>query len=85
MTPTSDQTVLITGATSGIGYHTALNLARQGAQVLITGRNTPSLEQLQAYADVASVQLFHAAGLPPASWLPLPEHRPLPIATLANR
>src|SRR5262249_9502681 len=27
------------GATSGIGYHTALGLAHQGARVLITGRD----------------------------------------------
>jgi len=45
---------------------------------------TPREEQLQARADVASVQLLTAACLPPASWLPLPEHRRRPIATLAN-
>jgi hypothetical protein len=35
----------------------------------------PHLQQLQARTDVASVQLFHATGMPPASRLPLPEHR----------
>jgi NADP-dependent 3-hydroxy acid dehydrogenase YdfG len=34
------RTVLLTGATAGIGYQTARVLAERGAQVPITGRDT---------------------------------------------
>ena len=33
------KTILVTGATSGIGFYTARNLASKGAQVIITGRD----------------------------------------------
>jgi NAD(P)-dependent dehydrogenase (short-subunit alcohol dehydrogenase family) len=33
--------VLVTGATSGIGYYSALEIARMGASVIIVGRNLP--------------------------------------------
>lgn len=36
----SEPTALVTGATAGIGLHTAHGLARQGMTVLITGRTT---------------------------------------------
>ena len=33
------KTVLVTGATAGIGFHTAASLAAKGARVCVTGRN----------------------------------------------
>jgi NAD(P)-dependent dehydrogenase (short-subunit alcohol dehydrogenase family) len=35
------KTVLVTGATAGIGFHTAASLAAMGARVFVTGRNEP--------------------------------------------
>ena len=34
------KTVVITGATSGIGYYSALDIAKMGARVLVVGRNS---------------------------------------------
>lgn len=46
--------VLITGATAGIGRHTALHLARRGLHVIATGRRRAALDTLRS----------EAAGLP---------------------
>jgi NAD(P)-dependent dehydrogenase (short-subunit alcohol dehydrogenase family) len=46
--PMQGRTVLVTGGTGGIGYHTARFLARWGAQVLITGREPATGEQAAA-------------------------------------
>jgi retinol dehydrogenase 12 len=43
----SGKTVLITGATSGIGYETAREIARRGADIVFTARNTSRGEQVR--------------------------------------
>lgn len=47
----TDRTVLVTGATSGIGRETALQLARMGARVLIHGRAEAT--SLRAVSDLS--------------------------------
>ncbi|HZS38539.1 MAG TPA: SDR family oxidoreductase [Polyangia bacterium] len=49
----NSQTVLITGATAGIGRHAALYLVRRGHHVIATGRNRDALAALEAEASSA--------------------------------
>lgn len=57
------KTVLITGATSGIGKETAIALAKLGATVVITSRHQETGEQARKDISTASrndaVQVFH--------------------------
>lgn len=46
MSRISDQTVLITGAASGIGYQTALELSRRGARLIVVDRDESGLQAL---------------------------------------
>lgn len=58
----SGKRVLVTGVTSGIGEHTVLELARQGAEVVMAARSEPKLQS--AMDDVRRM-------LPDASLVPL--------------
>ena len=58
------KTCLVTGATAGIGKETALGLARQGATVVVAGRNrercTATVEQIKAQTGNSSVDFLLA-------------------------
>ena len=58
----SGQTILVTGATSGVGRETALALARLGARVLVHGRDRERGE--------AVVEKIRRAGAPDSTFIP---------------
>ena len=45
------KTILVTGASSGIGRATAIECAKLGAKVIITGRNEERLQQTYAQLE----------------------------------
>ena len=48
MNPLREQTIVITGASSGIGLATARRAAKAGAKVVLAARNAPALEEAVA-------------------------------------
>ncbi len=70
MKPFDGQLALVTGASKGIGAATALGLAAAGAHVVLTGRDTRALEQVEeaihasgGHATIAPVDLTESDGV----------------------
>ncbi|MFO0595120.1 MAG: SDR family oxidoreductase [Myxococcaceae bacterium] len=53
-TPAKTKTILLTGATSGIGYQSALQLAKQGHHVVMVGRDRAKTEKCVAEVKQAT-------------------------------
>lgn len=52
----ADKTILITGASSGIGKATAIECSKMGATLIITGRNSERLQQTYDFLDQSNGQ-----------------------------
>src|SRR6478736_3327020 len=50
------QTILVTGATSGIGRHAALYLSKRGHRVFASGRNEKALAALKTLPGAAALE-----------------------------
>ena len=57
------RTIVVTGATNGIGYHTARELARAGAEVVLAVRDAARGEAVRAETGAAAVVQLDLADL----------------------
>lgn len=59
-----DLRILVTGASAGIGWHLAMELAQQGAQLLLTARRREKLLDLETKIrqNIPSARVEHIAG-----------------------
>lgn len=58
----ANKTVLVTGGNSGIGFSTAQQFAREGARVIITGRDQAKLDQAKEQLGGATIVIRNDAG-----------------------
>ena len=66
MTRFQNKSILITGGSGGIGKATALQIAEEGGQVLVTGTNQEKLDEVQsAHANIKAIK--NDAGDPKAA------------------
>ncbi len=60
--PVSEQVIVLTGATSGIGLTTAKMAARQGARLVLNARNSEALESLCRELDPTGTRVIGIPG-----------------------
>lgn len=58
----TNKTVLVTGGNSGIGLATAIQYAKEGARVVITGRDQATLDQAKALIGADTIALQNDQG-----------------------
>lgn len=57
----TDKVVWITGASSGLGEASATELGKQGAKLILSGRNTDALQKVQSKIEQSKVVAFDMA------------------------
>lgn len=58
----SGKTALVTGSTSGLGMHLAMALLREGAKVIINGRNKEKFRETRQFLEVIKGEISFAHG-----------------------
>lgn len=67
--PLGEQTVVITGASSGIGLATARRAAREGAKIVLVSRNEEALrEAVQGIEAAGGQAAYHVADIADSGW-----------------